>query len=98
MSHVNLKTLGKVRFILGIEVGYEMSMKQLKISRSACNARMAEKFNQVDSKLVHNPSVEGQNMTKCEEKDPKMENRPYRSLVGSWQQERDRILRLRCAN
>jgi hypothetical protein len=32
---------------------------------------------------VNNPSVEGQFLVKCEKKDPKMENRPYRSLVGS---------------
>ena len=82
-SHFQLKTLGKVRFILGIEVEYEMSKKQLKISQSACITRMVEKFNQVNAKPVYNPSVEGQTMVKCEELDPKMENRPYRSLVGS---------------
>ena len=32
-SHFKLKTLGLVRFILGIEVGYEINMKQLKISQ-----------------------------------------------------------------
>ena len=32
-SHFKLKKLGKVRFILGIEVGYEIQMKQLKISQ-----------------------------------------------------------------
>ena len=79
-SHFKLKT---VLFILGIEVGYEIHMKQLKISQNTCIARMVEKFNQVNSKPIYNPIVEGQNMVKCEEKDPKMENRPYRSLVGS---------------
>ena len=44
-SHFQLKTLGKVRFSLGIEVEYEMSKKQLKISQSACITRMVEKFN-----------------------------------------------------
>ena len=44
---------------------------------------MVEKFNQVGSNPIYNSSVEGQNMVKCEEQDPKMENRPYRSLVGS---------------
>ena len=58
-------------------------MNQLKINQSACIARMVEKFNQVGSKPIYNSSVEGQNMVKREEQNPKMENRPYRSLVGS---------------
>ena len=44
---------------------------------------MVDKFNQVGAKVVKNPSVESQVLLKCEEKDPKMEIRPYRSLVGS---------------
>ena len=51
LSHVNLKTLGKVRFILGIEVGYEMNMKQRKFSQSACIARMVEKI-KIDSPVI----------------------------------------------
>ena len=82
-SHFKLKTLGNVRFILGIEVDYAHQTRKLKISQSACIDRMVVKFNQVGAKTVNNPSVEGQFMLKCEVKDPKMENRPYRSLVGS---------------
>ena len=37
----------------------------------------------VDAKVMSNPSVEGQVMLKCDEKDPKLDNHPYRSLVGS---------------
>ena len=58
-------------------------MNKLKINQSACIARMVENFNQVGSKPIYNSSVEGQNMVKREEQNPKMENRPYRSLVGS---------------
>jgi hypothetical protein len=82
-GHFKLKTLGNVRFILGIEVEYAQQAKKLKISQGACIDRMVIKFNQVGAKSVNNPSVEGQVMLKCMEKDPKMENRPYRSLVGS---------------
>ena len=82
-NHFQLKTLGNVRYILGLEVDYKKSKKQLKINQSACIAKLVEKYNQVDPKPAYNPSVEGQNMVKCEEKDPKMEHRPYRSLVGS---------------
>ena len=49
-SRFRLKSLGKVRFILGIEVEYEVGANQLKISQSACITRMVEKFNQVDAK------------------------------------------------
>uniref|UniRef100_A0AAV1V2H8 Reverse transcriptase Ty1/copia-type domain-containing protein n=1 Tax=Peronospora matthiolae TaxID=2874970 RepID=A0AAV1V2H8_9STRA len=56
-SHFKLKTLGNVRFILGIEVEYAHQTKKLKISQAACINRMIVKFNQVGAKAVHNPSV-----------------------------------------
>ena len=73
----------KCDLFFGIEVEYEMGANQLKISQSTCITRMVEKFNQVDAKTAYNPSVEGQIMVKCERKDPGIENRPFRSLVGS---------------
>ena len=73
----------KCDLFFGIEVEYEMGANQLKISQSTCITRMVEKFNQVDAKTAYNPSVEGQIMVKCERKDPRIENRPFRSLVGS---------------
>ena len=58
-GHIKLTTLGKVRFILGIDVGCEMNMKQFKINQSACIAIMVEKFNQVGSKPIYNPPKYG---------------------------------------
>ena len=82
-NEFKLKNLGCVRFILGIEVDYDRVTRKLKISQSACITRMVDKFNQNDSKPVWNPSVQGQFLSKTTQKDPKMANRPYRSLVGS---------------
>ena len=44
---------------------------------------MVEKFNQVDTKLVWNPNVQGQLLSTIETEDERMKFRPYRSLVGS---------------
>ena len=55
----------------------------MKVSHGACIRRMVEKFNQVNAKSVFNPNVPGLCLTKSDEKDLRMENRPYRSLVGS---------------
>ena len=55
----------------------------MKISQGACIRTMVEKFNQVNSRPVYNPNVQGLFLAKSEEKDLRMENRPYRSLVGS---------------
>ena len=52
------------------------------ISQQASISRMVEKYNQVNSKFVDNPCVVGQFLSKIEEKDSRMVNRPYRSLVG----------------
>ncbi|KAI9915828.1 hypothetical protein PsorP6_007975 [Peronosclerospora sorghi] len=79
----NLKVLGSVRFILGSEVDYDQEKRHLKMSQGTYIQRMMEKYNQDDTKPVYNPVVEGQFLTKNEDKDPKTENRPYRSLVGS---------------
>nr|CCA26540.1 putative polyprotein [Albugo laibachii Nc14] len=83
LSHFSLKILGKVRFILGIEVEYKQELQQLKISQGACIQRMVEKFNQVNAKSVFNPNVPGLLLKKSKERDLRMKKRPYRSLVGS---------------
>nr|CCA19616.1 putative polyprotein [Albugo laibachii Nc14] len=83
LSHFSLKILGKVRFILGIEVEYKQALQQLKISQGACIQRMVEKFNQVNAKSVFNLNVPGLFLKKSKERDLRMKSRPYRSLVGS---------------
>jgi hypothetical protein len=82
-THFKLKQLGSVRFILGIEVEYDMHQRRMKISQSACIARMTEKYNQMHAKPVNNPTVEGHFLAKSDKDDQRMKNRPYRSLVGS---------------
>ncbi|KAI9905634.1 hypothetical protein PsorP6_013785 [Peronosclerospora sorghi] len=79
----NLKVLGSVCFILGIEVDYNQEKIQLKMIQGTYIERMVDKYNQDDAKPVYNPVVEDQLLTKNEKKDGKMDNRPYRSLVGS---------------
>ena len=55
----------------------------MKVSHGACIRRMVEKFNQVNAKSVFYPNVPGLCLTKSDEKDLRMENRSYRSLVDS---------------
>ena len=82
-SRFQLKILGGVRYVLGIEVKYLRDDRRLNISQGSCISRLAEKFNQVDAKAVSNPSVEGQAMVKMDKFDNRIKNRPYRSLMGS---------------
>nr|CCA28135.1 putative polyprotein [Albugo laibachii Nc14] len=44
---------------------------------------MVKLFKQGKANSVTNPFLEGQSRTKMEQEDPRMKNRPYRSLVGS---------------
>ena len=61
-SRFQMKILGGVRYVLGIEVKYLRDSRRLKISQGSCISRMVEKFNQVDAKAVSNPGVERQAM------------------------------------
>ena len=78
-----LKVLGQTRYILGMEVKYDREAHTLQLSQAASITRLAEKFNQVDSKTVTNPCVLGEELLKAKEVDPSMTDRPFRSLVGS---------------
>ncbi|CAH0479685.1 unnamed protein product [Peronospora belbahrii] len=60
-----------------------MKEKQLKISQSACIARLVENLNQEGARPVYNPGVDVQNMVKCVVMDAKMVNCLYQLLVGS---------------
>ena len=51
-SRFQMKILGGVRYLLGIEVKYLRDSRRLKISQGSCISRMIEKFNQVDAKAV----------------------------------------------
>nr|CCA14423.1 putative polyprotein [Albugo laibachii Nc14] len=78
-----LKELGRARFILGMELSYSSKDQVLSLSQEACINRLVYKFNQQSSAPVYNSSVVSQKLKKCSAKDPDMENRPYRSLIGS---------------
>nr|CCA17202.1 putative polyprotein [Albugo laibachii Nc14] len=52
-----LKDLGKAKFMLGIQVDYDQEQRSMKICQTSTINRMAEKFNQVNAKLVRNPNV-----------------------------------------
>nr|CCA27160.1 putative polyprotein [Albugo laibachii Nc14] len=82
-NRFKMKDLGNARFVLGIEVNYEREARKLKINQESSIRRMAERFNQEKAKSVTNPCLQGQFLSKMEQEDPRTENRPYRSLVGS---------------
>nr|CCA23220.1 putative polyprotein [Albugo laibachii Nc14] len=78
-----LKDLGKVKFMLGIQVDYDREQRSMEICQTSSINKMVEKFNQVDAKLVWNPNVQGQLLSTIEKEDERMKFRPFRSLVGS---------------
>nr|CCA21486.1 putative polyprotein [Albugo laibachii Nc14] len=82
-NRFKMKDLGNARFVLGIEVNYEREARKLKINQESSIRRMAERFNQEKAKSVTNPCLQGQFLSKVEQEDPRMKNRPYHSLVGS---------------
>nr|CCA19209.1 putative polyprotein [Albugo laibachii Nc14] len=82
-NRFKIKDLGNARFVLGIEVSYEREARKLKINQESSIRRMVERFNQEIAKSVTNPCLQGQFLSKMEEGDPRMTNRPYRSLIKS---------------
>ena len=82
-KHFKLERLGNARFVVGIEVHYNKAARTMRISKQARIFRMIEKYNYVKGKAVYNPCSAGQFLAKNENKDSRMVNRPYRSLVGS---------------
>ncbi|POM79514.1 Retrovirus-related pol Polyprotein, partial [Phytophthora palmivora] len=83
-----IKDLGRARFILGIEIDYDMERKALTISQRAYTEPIINKFgleNAKPSLTSLDPSV---HLTKADEPQnaddkAKMKSKPYRSLVGS---------------
>ncbi|KAE9200534.1 hypothetical protein PF005_g15311 [Phytophthora fragariae] len=82
------KDLGKARFILGIEIDYDMERRTSGISQKAYTESIIKKFGQENAKSCLTPLEPGVNLTKAdepqtEEDRAKMKSKPYRSLVGS---------------
>lgn len=87
-SHFKMKDLGAARFVIGMEVQYNMAEKRLALSHKPFILRLIKRFNQKDAHGVLNPCDKSQVMTKLktpasDEEQERMERRPYRSLIGS---------------
>ncbi|KAE9259343.1 hypothetical protein PR003_g34829, partial [Phytophthora rubi] len=83
-----IKDMGRVRFILGIEIDYNMERRTLGISQKAYTESIIKKVGQENAKPCLTPLEPGVQLTKAdepqtEEDKAKMKSKPYRSLVGS---------------
>ncbi|KAE8976205.1 Retrovirus-related Pol polyprotein from transposon TNT 1-94 [Phytophthora fragariae] len=83
-----IKDLGRARFILGIEIDYDMERRTLGISQKSYTESIIKKFGQENAKTCLTPLEPGVQMTKAdesqtEEDKAKMKSKPYRSLVGN---------------
>ncbi|GMG18184.1 unnamed protein product [Phytophthora fragariaefolia] len=83
-----IKDLGKARFILGIEIDYDMERRTLGISPKAYVESIIKNFGQENTKPCLTPLEPGVHLTRADEPQTeddkvKMKAKPYRSLVGS---------------
>ncbi|KAE8975490.1 hypothetical protein PF011_g24445 [Phytophthora fragariae] len=83
-----IKDMGRARFILGIEIDYNMERRTLGISQKAYTESIIKKVGQENAKPCLTPLEPGVQLTKAdepqtEEDKAKMKSKPYRSLVGS---------------
>ncbi|KAE8992242.1 Retrovirus-related Pol polyprotein from transposon TNT 1-94 [Phytophthora rubi] len=87
-ENFRIKDLGRARFILGIEIDYDMERRTLGISQKAYTESIIKKFGQENAKPCLTPLEPSVQLTKAdepqtEEDKAKMKSKPYRSLVGS---------------
>ncbi|KAE8989005.1 hypothetical protein PF011_g18957 [Phytophthora fragariae] len=80
-----IKDMGRARFILGIEIDYDMKRRTLGISQKAYIESITKKFGQENAKPCLTPLEPGVQLTKAdepqtEEDKAKMKSKPYRSL------------------
>ena len=78
-----MKKRGTARFILVMELAYNINQRGMKLSQEACINVLVDKFGQEHSAPVYNPTCTSQKLVKIENEDANMKNKPYRSLVGS---------------
>jgi hypothetical protein len=83
-----IKDLGRARFILGIEIDYDMERRTLSISQQAYSEAIIKKFGQENAKPSLTPLEPGVQLTKADEPQTDedkatMKSKPFRSLIGS---------------
>ncbi|KAE8879493.1 hypothetical protein PF005_g23034 [Phytophthora fragariae] len=83
-----IKDLARARFILGIELDYDMERRTLGINQKAYTESIIKKFGQENAKPCLTPLEPGVHLAKVdepqtEEDKAEMKSKPYRSLVGS---------------
>jgi hypothetical protein len=83
-----IKDLGRARFILGIEIDYDMERRTLSISRQAYSEAVIKKFGQANGKPSMTPLEPVLQLTKTDEPQTDEDKaavtaKPYRSLIGS---------------
>lgn len=82
-THFRLKSLGDAKYILGMELHYDLKKGELFVGQSQYILRMLERFGQASAYPVRNPSVVGQDLRASDEH-PRLDSKtPYRELVGS---------------
>ncbi|KAE8878637.1 hypothetical protein PF005_g24056 [Phytophthora fragariae] len=81
-----IKSLGRARFILEIEIDYDMERRTLGISQQTYAESIIKKFGQENAKPCLTPLEPGVHLTKADiaqtvEDKAKTKSKPYRSLV-----------------
>lgn len=75
----NVVDLGECRRFLGMEITYNVSLKQMTLSQEDFIVKVAQKFNVHNSKPVYTPIEVDLNLVKSDESNV---NLPFRQLVG----------------
>jgi hypothetical protein len=83
-----IKELGRARFILGIEIDYDMERRTLSICQQAYAEAIIKKFGQGNAKPSLTPLEPGVQLAKADETQTDedkaiMKSKPFRSLIGS---------------
>lgn len=81
-KHFTVKALGDARFILGMEVQYDMKKGELYLRQTQFIKRMIDKFGRSDAFAVRSPFVIGEDLHSIGGIDS-CKNMPYRELIGS---------------
>ncbi|KAL3665196.1 hypothetical protein V7S43_019066 [Phytophthora oleae] len=82
-EHFTVKSLGDVKFVLGMEVNYKMDEGELLLKQTQFILRLLERFGQEDANPVRNPLVLAQDLTP-DDTHARMDSKTkYRELIGS---------------